>query len=102
MSTHRRYAAKLTAEGLLVPVQAPLPPGGVRYQRSRARRLDEALRRGGDLRAIARRLDVSLTVVRTHIHDRVATGRWAFEATGEESYGGHVVPTAGKLREVGE
>jgi hypothetical protein len=81
----------------VLPKERPLPPGGVRYQLSKARRMDVALQRGCKLAALAKRLGVKTIVVRVHIADRVATGRWRFEVTDGYPRAGKIVATAGRL-----
>lgn len=92
-STTSRY----TRKGDPVLAEEPLPPGGVRYSHSRTRRMDEALKRGGEIKAIAKRCGVTPSVLRFHIQERLNTGHWTFDAPD----GGEVWrydPEMGKLR----
>jgi len=79
---------------------APLPSGGVRYQTSMAKQMDDALRRGGTLGTIAERLGVTPTALRAHIKHRVESGQWEFTVRKSYTRAGREVVTAGRLKRI--
>jgi hypothetical protein len=76
--------------------------GGNRYRNSLAKRMDEALKRGGEFITIAKRLGTTTTALRVHIKDRVASGKWEFIATDGYDRGARFVATRGRLRRLQE